>query len=100
MMSASLKSFASDQREGFKPQGRPNQAALSFSMGAALQKRNNEIAALAIKEQWTSWSCVSSFDHLVGAGEQSRRNFQAESFGGCQIDDEIEFSRLLDRNIS
>ena len=33
------------------------------------------------------------FDHLVGAGE-------AERFGVREIDDKIEFGRLLDRNVS
>jgi hypothetical protein len=35
-----------------------------------------------------------------GAGEQRRWDLKAKRLGGCQIDDEIEFSRLLDRNIS
>src|SRR5215475_15867401 len=39
------------------------------------------------------------FDHLVGEREQHRRNRQAERLGGLQIDDEIEFNRLLDRQI-
>ena len=39
------------------------------------------------------------FDHLVGEGEQRRRNRQAERLGDLQIDDEIEFNRLLDRQI-
>src|SRR5215813_5925566 len=41
----------------------------------------------------------TSFDHLVGEGEQRRRNRQAERLGDLQIDDEIEFNRLLDRQI-
>src|SRR5262249_39161051 len=39
---------------------------------------------------------ASSFDHLVGAGEQDRGNFEAKRFRGLEIDDELELDRLFD----
>jgi hypothetical protein len=39
----------------------------------------------------TSTQRPFSFDHLVGAGEYSARNFNAQRFRGFQIDDEMTF---------
>jgi hypothetical protein len=36
----------------------------------------------------------ASFDHLVGAREQSRRNFEAERFSGLRVDHEFDLDRL------
>src|SRR5499427_10301117 len=38
----------------------------------------------------------TSFDHLVGAGEQRRRHVNAERLSGFQVDHQFEFGRLLD----
>jgi hypothetical protein len=40
-----------------------------------------------------------SLDHLVGAGEQSGRDVQAECLRHNQVNDEVELGRLLDRQI-
>jgi len=42
---------------------------------------------------------ATSLDHLVGAGEQRRRHFQANRLRHDQVNDEVELSRRLDRKI-
>src|SRR5256885_11528273 len=42
---------------------------------------------------------ASTIDHLVGAGEQRRGNFQAEDARGLRVDDQLELGGLLDRKV-
>ena len=41
----------------------------------------------------------TSFDHLVGAGEQRGWNFDTKRLGGLEIDDRLELGWLFDREI-
>jgi hypothetical protein len=45
-------------------------------------------------------SKASLFDHLVGDREQLVRNFQVERRRRAEIDHQLEFGRLLDRQIT
>ena len=42
----------------------------------------------------------ASFDHLVSGCEQSWRHREAKCLSGLKVDDKLEVSRLLDRQIS
>src|SRR5262245_43412079 len=41
----------------------------------------------------------TSFDHLVGTGEQRVRHFEAKRLRGFEIDHQLEFGWLLDRQV-
>src|SRR5260370_41130424 len=42
----------------------------------------------------------SLFDHLVSGSEQRRRNSEAERLRSLEIDDQLEFGWLLDRQVA
>ena len=42
---------------------------------------------------------VTILDHLAGAGQQNRRNRQAERLRDLEVDNQLELRRLLDREI-
>ena len=54
----------------------------------------------AMGQQETSRNAVKLVDRLVGEREQVRRYGDAERLGSREIDNELEFGRLLDRDIA
>src|SRR2546430_14451887 len=48
----------------------------------------------------TSLRLAHSFDHLVRAGEHSRRDFEAERLGRFEVYDPVGLGRLLHRSVS
>jgi hypothetical protein len=47
----------------------------------------------------TSLRLAHLLDHLVGTADEGGRYVQAESDGGLQIDNQLEFGRQLDRQV-
>ena len=44
--------------------------------------------------------CKRSFDDLVGLGEDQGRNSQSERLGSLEVDHQLEFGWLLDREVA
>jgi hypothetical protein len=42
---------------------------------------------------------AASFDYLIGAGKYRLRNDEAEGLGSVKVDHQLEFGRLMDRQI-
>jgi hypothetical protein len=45
-------------------------------------------------------SNAALLDHLVGARQQRRRHFDAERLGGLEIDQQLEFGGLINRDVA
>ena len=86
----------------------PRTRCVRFVFGIAAASRNTRFQAAC----WAlpgpdfhrriapaDWRLLS-FDHLVGASEHGRRNFEAQSLRRFEVDNQIEFGGLLDRNIA
>src|SRR6266478_6982950 len=85
-------------------------ANVSVGSDSAVPRRPGHVCSTLnirrdVTEQRSAASCQTRtlarlFDHLVGAGEQRRRNVEAERLGGFHIDHQLELDRSLDRKLA
>ena len=71
--------------------------ALHLLARAEAGRAGSDAAAPPVSSSRTAAS--RSFDHLVGAQQERRRQLDADRFGGLEIDDQLKPGRLLDRQI-
>src|SRR6266446_5328470 len=75
---------------------------LNHLTGSEHQLRSRSGAVLRFSlgtREISVWRRCGLFDDLVGAGEDRRRDGEAERLGGLEMDDQLEFGGLLHRQI-
>src|SRR5262249_50110247 len=77
---------------------------MSPSLGCPLhpRKRTNrrrlDLSALCQADSSTA-AKISSFDNIISARKQCRRQFETERLGGLEVDEQLNFCGLLDGQI-
>src|SRR5262249_27744699 len=78
--------------------------SVSTSKSSSFHSPEERLEEARLRTNFTSPNlrsrCASSLDHLVGDGRESGRDFEAERFGGFEVDHEFILGRLLDRDVA
>src|ERR1700680_3914116 len=62
-------------------------------------RQRNSTGRRAMSQSCQQKNSAPSFDHLVGATQQRKRDGQAERLGSLEIDDQFDFGDLLNRQV-
>src|SRR5262249_39367385 len=74
-------------------------AAAIRGAGLATSKLASTVERGTPKFHFEPPSRFRSLHHLVGTSEERRRDFQGEHLGGLEVNNQLEFGRLLDRQV-
>src|SRR6516165_5492121 len=64
-------------------------------MSRAVAPEPRRVRACILRAGVPDRQAAASFDHLVGACEQRRRDSDANRLGGCRVDDKLHLRRKL-----
>src|SRR5690348_630266 len=78
----------------------PNKGRLRTIQGLRPSPRAPRTALMQLWQSRFAEDRTDSFDHLVGAGEQRLRHGEAERLRGLQVENQLEFAGLIDREIA
>jgi len=95
---ARQQSQAAHVRSGSKADIAAPPTNVRFTPKKRTSELNRGMSALCQKQTFRAAAKISLFDHPIRARKHRSGDCDAKSFGGLEVNDEIELGRLLDRN--
>jgi hypothetical protein len=95
-----FRTHAPQQGEAIQSPRRRGQAAKAAKTSRDVGKQYPRRSATGHKPTHAPQQTASLLDHLVGSSEERWRHGETERFGSLQIDDQLKFGGLLNRQIT